>query len=235
MPPLTVKDAPANVKAAIDTLNQMYSIAQVEQKLMDQADKEVSTARNSMNTADPLEAASKWNPISNRPGEGGGGGEPPTPPPPGRHAVRSAEREVDLGAGHHMDTVGVLYDDNSVQAMTHTWSTSAFGGFTGGVWLMFLDGSDNVLGFTNVHTFGVDGTWVGRSSRFDNWSQSLSADVRQGTASIRIAQAWAPQPRIANFPNLLREILNWILSVVRAFVDFWAQLLALLPWLVALF
>ena len=100
-----------------------------------------------------------------------------------------------LGNGHYMTTDGVLRkasDGGHVDATTRTYTITMFGGFHGGVNMIYSDADGIAIGMSHTERFGVDGTWVGRSDRTDYWSAELSADLAARTTSITVAHFWAP-------------------------------------------
>ena len=100
----------------------------------------------------------------------------------------------DLGAGHFMDTEVWLHTDNGhIDAVTRTQTVTWFGGFEGGVSLIFYDGNDVAIGQSWEHAFGVDGTMVGRSDRRDYWGEDIDTGIAGRTVRFDILQYWAPK------------------------------------------
>jgi hypothetical protein len=104
--------------------------------------------------------------------------------------------EINNDAGQWMQTAAQLSQNGLLTATTHTWTTNAFYGFTGGVAVFVFDGGDNVLAQSGVQTFGVDGTWIptSASSRTDLWSEQFNGI--DGAAYIKIATFYAPHNRL---------------------------------------
>ncbi|MEK6784182.1 MAG: hypothetical protein AABY61_01750 [Nitrospirota bacterium] len=100
-----------------------------------------------------------------------------------------------LGNGHYMTTNGALRktpDGGQVDATTRTYTITMFGGFHGGVNMIYSDADGIAIGMSHTERFGVDGTWIGRSDRTDYWSAELSADLAARTTAITVAHFWAP-------------------------------------------
>ena len=74
-----------------------------------------------------------------------------------------------LGAGHYMRTHADLYHNGGIAAWTRTESVTWFGGYIGTVVVVVVDANGTVLGKTDQHNFGVNGTAFGGSDRTDTW------------------------------------------------------------------
>jgi hypothetical protein len=100
-----------------------------------------------------------------------------------------------LGAGHYM-TTDVWFRNVGggahVEAWTRTWTITMFGGFRGGVQLLYSAQDDSPVGASAIHSFGVDGTWIGRSDRKDPWYEDYPPDWGDRTVAVTIAQFWNP-------------------------------------------
>lgn len=84
-------------------------------------------------------------------------------------------------------------------------------GFTGGVVVTFLNGQQNIIGSTDVQTFGVDalGVFWKPSHRTDSWSWGVPA----GTAAITVFHKWAPRDR---WSEIIAEISEWLGKAAEA-------------------
>ena len=99
-----------------------------------------------------------------------------------RGAIGAAEEVViNQSSPQRMYTEVVLQRDGELagqlDAVTGTWTGLLARGFTGGVYILLRHGSGAVIGVTGLHTFGVDGRWVGRSNRTDYWSEGFDPRV----------------------------------------------------------
>jgi hypothetical protein len=95
-----------------------------------------------------------------------------------------------LGAGHYMTTHGVLR--KTVEPTTRTRTITMFGGFHGGVNMVYSDAAGFPVGMSATQRFGVDGTWIGRSDRTDYWSEELTEDQSTRTTTITLFHFWQP-------------------------------------------
>jgi hypothetical protein len=123
-----------------------------------------------------------------------------------------------LGAGHYMTTHGVLRKTASgahADATTRTRTVTWFGGFHGGVNMLYSDAQGYPVGMSDTQRFGVDGTWVGRSDRTDYWSQDLSEDWASRTTDITIFHFWAPD----QLDDVVRRGVAMVKPVVEIIAD----------------
>lgn len=127
-----------------------------------------------------------------------------------------------LGAGHYMTTHGVLrrtptggHADATTRTRTVTW----FGGYTGGVNMVYSDAAGFPVGMSATRRFGVDGTWVGRSDRTDYWSEDISVDAADRVTSIAIFHFWSP--------NQLDDVVRRAVAMVKPIVEIVAAVVAL--------
>ena len=103
------------------------------------------------------------------------------------------EQHTDLGAGHFMDSNVTLHSNGHIDATTRTQTVTWFGGFHGGVLLIFYDANGTAIGNSNEHTFGVDGRMIGRSDRTDYWGEDIDPGLATRTARFDILHFWDPQ------------------------------------------
>jgi hypothetical protein len=126
---------------------------------------------------------------------------PPLPP------IHRLAIHVDtfLGAGHYMTTDATLAN-GVLKAITRTRTVTWLGGFTGGVHVVLADANDIVIGTSNQQTFGVDGTFIGRSDRTEHWSENIDPDIARRTARLGVVHAWAPKVDTAEMVRRAIEI-----------------------------
>ena len=126
-----------------------------------------------------------------------------------------------LGAGHYMTTWGVLRRTDwggHVDATTRTRTITMFGGFRGGVNMVYADAQGFPVGMSPTQSFGVDGTWIGRSDRTDYWSHDLTADEANRTTSLTIFHFWNPwslQDQVAKLVAAVKPILEIVQIIVQ--------------------
>ena len=105
----------------------------------------------------------------------------------------TVSRRDDLGANHFMESHVTLRVGGHIDATTRTTTYTWFGGFTGGVSVLFYDDRGVVIGQSGEHAFGVDGTWTGRSDRTDYWSEDIAPELAARTSGLEILHYWAPK------------------------------------------
>jgi hypothetical protein len=127
-----------------------------------------------------------------------------------------------LGAGHYMQTWGVLRRTDwggRIDATTRTWTVTWFGGFRAGVNILYTDAQSFPVGMSATQSYGVDGRWVGRSDRTDYWSTDLTQDQASRTTRITIFHFWNPWTLQDQLTKLvatmkpLAEIVNTITGI----------------------
>ena len=129
--------------------------------------------------------------------------------------------DVFLGAGHYMTTWGVLRKTESgahIDATTRTRTITMFGGFHGGVNIVYSDAQGFPVGMSETQSFGVDGTWIGRSDRTDYWSQDLPPDWAARITDITIFQFWNPwslQDQVRKLVDLVKPIAEIVQAVIN--------------------
>jgi hypothetical protein len=125
-----------------------------------------------------------------------------------------------LGAGHYMTTWGVLRKTDGggrADATTRTRTITMFGGFHGGVSMVYFDAQNFPVGMSETQRYGVDGTWIGRSDRTDYWGQDLSEDWASRTTSIAIFHFWQPDRLddvVRRYVSMLKPVVEIIAAVV---------------------
>jgi hypothetical protein len=127
-----------------------------------------------------------------------------------------------LGAGHYMTTWGVLRRTDygaHVDATTRTRTITMFGGFRGGVNMVYSDAQGFPVGMSATMSYGVDGTWIGRSDRTDYWSQDLSPDWANRTTSLTIFHFWNP--------NSLQDQVSKLVAATKPIVEIVAAIIAM--------
>ena len=126
-----------------------------------------------------------------------------------------------LGAGHYMTTWGVLRKTESgghIDATTRTRTITMFGGFRGGVNIVYSDAQGFPVGMSETQSFGVDGTWIGRSDRTDYWSMDLSQDWATRTTGMTIFEFWNPwslQDTVRKLVDTVRPLVEIVQAVAN--------------------
>lgn len=94
-----------------------------------------------------------------------------------------------------METSFNLDSNGNLNAMTKTWSDMNAKGFTGGVVIVFTDASGGAIWSTEQQTYGVDGKWIGKSSRTETWRAKVPSEIRSQISGYAIYQEHAPRGR----------------------------------------
>src|SRR5262245_36234782 len=137
---------------------------------------------------------------------------------PGEQIV--LDLDLFLGAGHYMTTWGVLRKTDGgahIDATTRTRTITMFGGFHGGVNIIYSDAQGFPVGMSDTQSYGVDGTWIGRSDRTDYWSQDLPQDWATRVTKITINQFWNPwslQDAVRKLVDNVRPIVEVAQAVI---------------------
>jgi hypothetical protein len=121
-----------------------------------------------------------------------------------------------LGAGHYMTTYGALYGSGHIDAQTRTRTITWFGGFHGGVYLIFVDGNGIPKGQSQRHVFGVDGTWIGQSDRTDYWSEDIDPGIAAVTTNLAVFHSWSP--------NELKDQVERAIAIAQPVLDLIKQI-----------
>lgn len=100
--------------------------------------------------------------------------------------------DVFLGSGHYMRTWGQVDAMGRVAATTRIRTITWFGGYHGGVHVIFANSDDAPVYTSQDHRYGVDGTWVGTSDRTEAWFEQMDASRYGDIHRIYIFQSWQP-------------------------------------------
>ena len=127
------------------------------------------------------------------------------------------QEDTDLGANHRMTSDVTLQDNGHIDATTRTRTGSWLGGFTGAVQLLFSDANDVVIGASNEHTFGVDGSIIGRRDRTDYWGEDIGPNLVGRVTGFQILHYWAPRYSAINVVlDRAREVADGVGQVIQA-------------------
>ncbi len=104
----------------------------------------------------------------------------------------------------YMETSFALESDGTLNAVTKTWTTVKFAGFTGGVIITLTNADGIPIWATDQQTYGVDGTKIPRkkSSRTENWQAQVPPEILSQVKGYAILQEHTPRTRV----------LDWITS-----------------------
>ena len=102
--------------------------------------------------------------------------------------------------------------DGQLRAKTRTWTSEALTGFTGGVVVALTDKDGELLHFTKVRKYGVNGTAVpgAPSSRTKEWDETIPPEVMSKFAGIAIVHRYEPTPRWLETTNDVVEFAKYV-------------------------
>lgn len=116
----------------------------------------------------------------------------------------------------YMHTSAQLTSDGVLHATTRTWTDILLGGFHGAVRVFLLNAQGDIVGVSDpVHTYGVDGKWIGVHDRTDIWTATFDPQVAASTTSLRFVHSWDPQ-WLQSIQNTVKVIGMFIDLVVKA-------------------
>jgi hypothetical protein len=117
----------------------------------------------------------------------------------------------------YMKTSFNLDSDGNLNAITKTWTNVRLSGFTGGVYIVFVDSSGSAIWSTDQQRYGVDGTAIGNSSRTENWQAKVPPQISSQIKGYAIVQEPTPRGRILEFLRSKegQETIKGIVKIVR--------------------
>lgn len=119
----------------------------------------------------------------------------PNPPEPKGNFLARGERQDDV-AGGYMHTSFTLTHEGNLNASTTIGTNDNIFGFTGGVSLAFADESGNAICRTDIHKYGVDVKWLGKSRRIEGWKAKIEADILPKIKNYAIIHEHTPINRV---------------------------------------
>ena len=129
------------------------------------------------------------------------------------------ESQVGNYPSHRMHTIGQFNNqDGWVYATTRTRTTTALGGYHGGVSIVILNQNYQTIFATNPwdHRWGVDGYWIGRNDRTDAWRHQIPPQIAQQAAYVSLVHTWVP--------NSLWTILQRAYQVLKLIFAVWGEI-----------
>ena len=133
------------------------------------------------------------------------------------------EREdpVGLAKGGHMKTIFSLDSEGNLSATTKWWTNNELQGFTGSVYIVLLAKNKNPLWVSQPHRHGVDGNWIGESSRSESWTEKVPANILAEVGGYAISHENAPRTLLwdwvtsENGQQRIREISQILTAIPR--------------------
>ena len=102
--------------------------------------------------------------------------------------------DVNLGSGHFMRTSGyVSTKTGNIRGSINARTITLLGGFRGGGQIFFVDGTDIIIGCSQMVTVGVDGAWIGNHDRTNPWQETMDLAIVNRTKNIYVSLTWEPE------------------------------------------
>lgn len=99
----------------------------------------------------------------------------------------------DAVANGRMSTSFTLNPSGQLTAVTNTRTGVKLAGFTGGVSIILLNENRQPIWASSAHRYGVDGCFIGRCNRNDNWSDSVPSNIMDQVRGYTILQQHEPK------------------------------------------
>lgn len=111
-----------------------------------------------------------------------------------------------LSEGHLMWTDARLERDTGfLLAKTRIQSVVKLAGFHGAAEVVLLNAHQEVLARSDMHTWGVDGVWIGTNDRTEAWSHSFDPDTARQATALGVLHTWDPQ-----WMSSINNTAHWI-------------------------
>lgn len=102
-----------------------------------------------------------------------------------------------VGNGWHMETVAYLNADGLVSGKTTLKNYNNVLGFTGGLFVVALDESDNAVYASNVHKWGINAAFFSKcKTRTEEWTEQIPTEYLAKTAKFAVVQMHTPTNRV---------------------------------------
>lgn len=123
--------------------------------------------------------------------------------------IKVTKRDKMGASSRKMETTIILSNTGRIDGTTKIWTAEALRGFTGGVLVGITDLSGNVLHYTKMRKYGVDGTANPNSNsrREEKWSEEVPKKVLDKAGAVVIWHSRQPKNR---FPGAVDWVVkNW--------------------------
>lgn len=119
-----------------------------------------------------------------------------------------------LSTGKWVSADSTLARDGRLHTELHVWTRNEWYGFHGACAVVAVDQANTMLWRTDLHTLGVDGTWIpGKpSSRTAQYDETVPGDVLQKLTAIRLLLVENPR-------NMLGEDLDIAIEAGKKIVE----------------
>lgn len=114
----------------------------------------------------------------------------------GIHLPIGGTRQDRVKRKSYMKTSFSLNSRGKLTATTRTWSRRKLSGFTGGVFIVLTDGSKNPIWTSQQKRYGVNGRWLGKSSRTEKWQATVPKSILPRVKGYAIVQQHTPSNRV---------------------------------------
>jgi hypothetical protein len=92
-----------------------------------------------------------------------------------------------------MRTSFTLSSNGQLSAVTNTRTKVKLAGFTGGASIILVNENRQPIWASSAHAYGVDGCFIGRCDRNDNWTDSVPPDILRQVRGYAILQQHDPK------------------------------------------
>jgi hypothetical protein len=132
--------------------------------------------------------------------------------------VNATKRDKIGASSRKMETTIILSNTGRIDGTTKTWTSEALRGFTGGVLVGITDLDGNVLHYTKMRKYGVDGTAKpgGGSSRTENWSEEVPKEALDKAAAVVIYHSHQPK-------NIFPGAIQWVVKNWDCIVELYTR------------
>lgn len=110
-------------------------------------------------------------------------------------------------ANGRMRTSFTLTANGKLSAVTNTRTKVKLAGFTGAASIVLVDASKRPIWASGVHSYGVDGCYVGKCNRNENWSENVPPEIMSRVRGYAILQQHDPKWRAFNRGE---QFLRWL-------------------------
>jgi hypothetical protein len=108
------------------------------------------------------------------------------------YGIQSSHEDT-VGSHDYMKTKCKLSIHGLLICTTKTWTAAHWEGFTGGVFVILIDGYNQPMGITHVQKYGVDGQYVGVSEREESWWAMFPPELAKIAAKLEIIHQKNPK------------------------------------------
>lgn len=113
-----------------------------------------------------------------------------------------------VGDGWHMYTTVTLDVDGIIHGTTTLKNYNNFRGYTGGVFVVALDETNEAVYATEVHTYGVNASYFSKKKeRTESWSEQIPEEYLPFVAKLAVVQMHTPTNRVWKWIYNNRDLL----------------------------